>query len=91
MECPACGAVLRKPRRGLLGWIAILAFWGFNIAMLLFYLEFTEVAEVSDAGNSVERAFEMVGVGFGYTALLVVWVGGAVILGIMALLTRPSR
>lgn len=89
-SCPSCGAVLRKSKRGILGKISILVFWGFNALMLLILI--SGIQTTSESGQALTGAEEVghaIGAGIGITMILVVWVIGAVILGLMALLTRP--
>lgn len=89
MTCPDCGEPLRKPRRGPIGLLAIAAFWAYNVVFLWVFVEFDQETQVSDATNDFERAGEAIGVGLGLGSLLFFWIVGAVILGLMALLTRP--
>lgn len=87
-SCPSCGAVLRKAKRGIFGKLVIFAFWGFNILMVLWIWAGTQGAVESQAGLSGAGA--AIGTGIGVTLLIFVWLIGAIILGIMALLTRPK-
>lgn len=90
-SCPSCGAVLRKPKRGIFGKIVLFLFWGFNALMLLWIWGGTKSATESSAGLSgAEAAGAAIGTGIGVTILVFIWLIGAVILGIMALLTRPK-
>lgn len=88
--CPSCGALLRKPKRGIFGKLVIFAFWGFNALMVWSIWVGTQGAVESQKGLSgAEAAGAAIGTGLGVTLLLMIWVIGAVILGLMALLTRP--
>ena len=90
--CPSCGAVLRKAKRGLFGKLAIWAFWGFNLLMVLWIWGGTKAAiEGQQAMTGAEAAGAAIGTGIGVTMLIVLWLIGAVILGLMALLTRPKH
>lgn len=90
-SCPSCGAVLRKTKRGIFGKLVIFAFWGFNILMVLWIWVGTQGAVESQSGLSgAEAAGAAIGTGIGFTFLIFVWLIGAIILGIMALLTRPK-
>jgi hypothetical protein len=63
-------------KRGLFGWIIVSLFWIFNAYMAVCFL-FDVAAPRTAFGHTVVGA-----------ALLFVWVAGAVILGLFALLTR---
>lgn len=90
-SCPSCGAVLRKTKRGFFGKLVLLAFWAFNALMVLWIWGGTQAAVESQAGMSgAEAAGAAIGTGLGITILVFVWLIGAVILGIMSLLTRPK-
>lgn len=89
--CPSCGAVLRKAKRGIFGKLVIFAFWGFNILMVLWIWGGTKSAVETQAGLSgAEAAGAAIGTGLGVTFLIFIWLIGAIILGLMALLTRPK-
>ncbi len=90
-SCPSCAAVLRKPKRGLFGKLVIFAFWGFNILMGVGIWVGTQGAvETSQGLTGAEAVGATIGAGIGLGLLLTIWVIGAVILGLMALLTRPK-
>lgn len=89
--CPSCGAVLRKAKRGIFGKITIAAFWLFNLLMVAWIWGGTQNAVNTSAGLSgAEAAGAAIGTGVAVTMLVFLWVIGAVILGLMALLTRPK-
>lgn len=90
-SCPSCGAVLRESKRGVFGKLIVFAFWGFNILMSLSIWAGTQSAVEGQAGLSgAEAAGHAIGTGIGVTLLVIMWLTGTVILGIMALLTRPK-
>jgi len=90
-SCPSCGAVLRKSKRGIFGKLVIFAFWGFNILMVLWIWGGTQSAVQTQSGLSgAEAAGAAIGTGIGVTLLIFIWLIGAIILGLMALLTRPK-
>ena len=67
------------------------AFWGFNILMVLWIWGGTQSAVETQAGLSgAEAAGAAIGTGIGVTLLIFIWLIGAIILGLMALLTRPK-
>lgn len=92
-DCPHCGHPLRKLRRGPFGllakWVLIL----FNLAMIaLLFLHFGSVGEVMDgAASEAERAGAAVGGTLGLGLLLFFWVLGDIILGLVVMLTKPSK
>lgn len=89
--CPSCGAVLRKPKRGFFGKLTVFAFWGFNALMVLWIWGGTQSAvETSSGLSGAEAAGAAIGTGIGVTLLVMIWLVGAIILGLMALLTRPK-
>ena len=91
MTCPSCGAILRKAKRGVFGKISIFLFWAFNALMAYSIWGGTQAAlEGQDALTGAEAAGAAIGTGIGVTMLIMLWVFGAVILGLMALLTRPK-
>ena len=86
--------VIRKEvrRRGIFGWIFLLVFLGFNAVMALWMFFYWKVLSgampaVTEAG----RAGAAVGAMFGTAAILFFWVAGAVITGLLALLTRGRK
>lgn len=90
-SCPSCGAVLRKAKRGFFGKLVMFAFWGFNVLMVLWIWGGTQNAvETSQGLTGAEAAGAAIGTGIGVTLLVMIWVIGAIILGLMALLTRPK-
>lgn len=90
-SCPSCGAVLRKSKRGVFGKLVIFAFWGFNFLMGAWIWGGTQSAVDSSKGlTGAEAAGAAIGTGIGVTLLIMVWLIGAIILGLMALLTRPK-
>lgn len=90
MSCPSCGAVLRKPKRGFFGKMTVFLFWGFNLLMVAWIWGGTQSAVSAQKGLSgAEAAGAAIGTGLGVTMLVMVWLIGAVIFGLMAMLTRP--
>lgn len=93
LDCPSCGAKLRKAKRSLLGKIIKYSFMLFNILML-YWLIFGvgAAAETIDtATNEVEKTGAAIGTGLGAMMIIFIWVGGDIILGLLTLLTRPKK
>ncbi|WP_319413906.1 hypothetical protein [uncultured Cohaesibacter sp.] len=78
-------------KRGFFGWVFFLLFIGFNAIMLLwFVLGMNAVSEMKTA-SSAEEAGKAIGTAVGVGMILFVWVVGAVITGLFALLTRGRK
>jgi hypothetical protein len=89
LNCPSCGAALRRPRRSLFGKMILGAFWLFNALMAL-----AMSGGISHNTHTIQllSGAEKIGAKIGaslVTMINIVWVFGIVILGLMALLTRP--
>lgn len=82
-----------KGRLGVFGWISRILFWGWQIIMLAWAYGFTSQAAtiVSESQSEAYKAGASVGVFIGWGLILFFWVGGSVILGLFALMTRPAR
>jgi hypothetical protein len=79
-------------KRGFFGWLFLLLFLGFNVFMVMWMV--SAVALVADGPAAVteaEKAGRAIGAGIGMTFILVIWALGAVVTGLLALLTRGSR
>lgn len=93
LNCPQCGAKLKSPSRGPVGTIIKWLFIAFNVFMLWATIVGLGGASetIDSSATSVERAGATIGTGIGAAFLLFIWVAGAVILGLLTLLTRPKR
>ncbi|MFG1418919.1 hypothetical protein V5F38_12205 [Xanthobacter sp. V0B-10] len=78
-------------KRGFFGWIFLLIFLLFNAVMVLWLISYlgslSEVTAVSEAEKAGRAIGGTIGAGF----LLVVWALGAVITGLLAIVTRGSK
>lgn len=82
---------IERRKRGVFGWFFALCFWGFNALMALWiYAGISQAAKHASA-NQYEQAGYQIGTGVGVFALLVLWVIGAVILGLMMFFTRGKK
>lgn len=92
-DCPHCGHPIRKPKRGFFGKIFKWLFVLFNILMVIWLLSyFAEIAEMSeDLSSDAERAGAAIGGAIATSMILGIWVMGDIILGLLTLLTRPSK
>ena len=68
----------------LVGWQALMVWW-----LCAYVLDVTPVLESVD--NEFEQAGATIGLGLSLSLILLFWVGGTVMLGLFALLTRPTR
>lgn len=80
-------------RRGFFGWVFLLIFIGWNVLMVAWLIAGAGgSAEVMNAADSeAGRAGAAVGAGIGVIMILFVWCIGAVITGLLALVTRGSK
>lgn len=77
-------------RRGFFGWLFLILFLTWNVLMVLWVIAGTmESAKVKVAPGAETGA--LVGTFIGYGIILFVWVCGAVITGLLAMLTRGRR
>lgn len=92
LDCPSCGRALRKLKRGFFGILAKWAFILWNILMIAWLVSyFGGLGDLMNRGNEYERAGAAIGATIGTGFVMTVWMVGAVITGLFALLTRPSR
>lgn len=84
---------LQKPKRSVFGKIIKWTFIGFNILMAIWFVGGMATASkgISEATNDAEQAGAVIGTGLGAMMIIFLWVAGAVVLGIMTLLTRSKR
>lgn len=81
LSCPSCGAVLRKPKRGIFGELSIWAFWGFNLLMIAWIWGGSQNAAQKSAGlTGAEAAGAAIGTGIGVAILVAIWIVGVIIL-----------
>jgi hypothetical protein len=78
-------------KRGFFGWIFLLLFWAFNLFMAAWL--FTYWHQLSQVGDrsSAEHTGAMIGGTIGTGVIAFFWVAGAVILGLLAILTRGRK
>lgn len=92
-SCPTCGHPLRKPRRGFFGSLFKGLFIVFNGAMVIWLVGYMiSIGELLDSTTSdAEQAGAAVGGTLGVGLLVLFWALGSVILGLLTIITRPSR
>ena len=93
LDCPKCGAKLRKPKRSFFGKLVKYSFIGFNILMLIWMITGmgASAEAIDSAKTEAERMGAEIGTGLGAMMILTIWVIGDIILGLMTLLTRPKK
>lgn len=89
--CPSCGAQISKPKRGFFGtafkWLFIL-FNAFMAFAMWNGMKATSDIDLSTASDA-EMTGHAIGAGLGFTMILLIWALGAVILGLLTIITRP--
>lgn len=91
-DCPKCGKQLKKPKRGFFGKIFLWLFYLFNAFMCWGLIKgLSNVADMPAPDTEAAQVGAAIGTGLGVTAILGIWVIGAVITGLLALMTRPKR
>ena len=79
-------------KRGIFGWFFLILFLGFNLLMLAWAVAAgLGIGEMEPVSSDAEAAGRAVGSGIAFTIILVVWALGAIITGLLALLTRGSK
>ncbi|WP_111817767.1 hypothetical protein [Agrobacterium sp. CFBP2214] len=90
-KCPKCGVQLRKPKRGFFGKLFKWSFVLFNLLMAVWVVGgFNAATKDDNALSGAEQAGAAIGTGLGVAMLLILWVIGAVILGLFVMFTRPK-
>lgn len=91
LKCPKCGVQLRKLKRGFFGKLVKWSFIGFNVLMAIWLIAGMGAAtEGMEAMSDAEKAGTAIGTGIGAAMILVIWVFGDIILGLLVLFTRPK-
>lgn len=77
-------------KRGVFGWVVLVLFWAFNALMAFWMIAGLGAAgrTLNEAASEAEQAGAAVGTAIGAMMILVMWGFGALILGLMVLLTR---
>ncbi|MFP9138688.1 hypothetical protein ACLI1C_16030 [Devosia sp. XGJD_8] len=85
--------IIRKEtrKRGFFGWIFMILFILFNVLMLAWMIGGMNAATSTAAVGQAEEAGRAIGTAMGAGIILFIWVAGAVILGLFALLTRGRK
>lgn len=93
LKCPHCGKQLKKAKRGFFGKIFLWLFYGFNLLMLFWMIGGTNAAVEQSATlvTDAEKTGAAIGTGLGVFMIVVIWVLGDIITGLLALITRPKN
>jgi NAD/NADP transhydrogenase alpha subunit len=83
---------IERRSRGFFGWIFLILFLGFNALMLFAVVSgLAATSEVTQGlATEAEQAGAAIGTALGLGVILIFWAAGAVILGLLALLTRGN-
>jgi len=83
---------IERRKRGVIGWVFLVLFWLFNIFMLISVIGgLANVSSYNDAASTAERAGASIGTAIGLSMLMGMWLAGAVVLGLCALLTQGPK
>lgn len=80
-------------KRGFFGWIFLIAFWLFNafMAFCLFAGLSDNADQYKQLSTEAERAGHAIGTTLGVGMILGIWVLGAILLGLMVMMTRGKK
>lgn len=84
---------IEKRQRGVFGWLFFTLFWGFNAVMAygLFGGLSGNIEQGAKLSSDAARAGHAIGTAMGVGMILFIWVLGAVLLGVMVILTRGKK
>lgn len=84
---------IERRKRGFFGWLFLLIFLGWNIIMVIWIFAYGNTINdsMSTATSDAARAGAQIGAGIGIFMILIVWAVGAIVTGLLALLTRGSK
>lgn len=77
-------------KRGFFGWVFLLLFLAFNAFMLTTCVAGMSSLSRMQTGSAAEEAGRAIGATIGLSMIMFIWLAGAIILGLIALLTRGS-
>jgi hypothetical protein len=84
---------IEKRKRGFFGWVFLLVFLGWNVLMVMWLFVVGDHSSnvINTSQSEAERAGAAIGTGIGVIMILFVWCIGAVITGLLALVTRGGK
>lgn len=86
--------IIRKEtrKRGFFGWIFLLVFLGFNALMIVWLVSYWNLVGGSlSSGSEAARTGSAIGATIGTGMIVFFWMAGAVITGLLALVTRGRK
>jgi hypothetical protein len=86
--------IIRKEtrKRGFFGWIFLVVFLGFNALMIGWLITYWNlIGDALSSGSEAARAGSAIGATIGTGMILFFWMAGAVITGLLALVTRGRK
>lgn len=92
-DCPKCGARLKKPKRSMFGLLVKYFFISYNILMLIWFVTGVGAASeaIDNSSSEAEQVGATIGTGLGAIMIIFIWVSGAVILGLLTIITKPKK
>ena len=78
-------------KRGFFGWLFLLLFLGFNALMVLWLVNYGTFLAGHESPDDAARIGKAIGGAMGVGMIIFIWLAGAVILGLFALLTRGRK
>jgi hypothetical protein len=78
-------------KRGFFGWMFLVLFLTFNALMCAWLVSYWAMLGGIETHGSAEQAGQAIGGTIGSGVILFFWVAGAVILGLIAMLTRGRK
>lgn len=93
LDCPKCGAKLRKPKRSMFGTLVKYSFISCNVLMLIWFVTGVGAAAegIDKSSSDAEQVGATIGTGLGAMMIIFIWVSGAAILGLLTILTKAKR
>lgn len=91
LKCPNCAVQLRKATRSGFAKLVKWAYLGFNVIMPIWLISAMSAAtEGVELMSEAEQAGAAIGTGIGAMIIFVIWGAGAVVGGVVMLVTRPT-
>lgn len=85
-------AQVTRQKRGFFGWTFLIVFYGFNALMLLWLFSYLgEVGGKLSQGSDAQQAGAALGTTIGVGIIFFIWALGAVITGLLAMMTRGRQ
>lgn len=84
---------VERRRRGFFGWIFLAIFIAWNALMILWLVSaiVSMGVLIESAATDAERAGSGIGAGIATTFILIIWAAGAIVTGLLAMVTRGGK